>query len=166
MSRSAAALLGLVAAANAVDVTLTCNLTSPLHTVATPYLAYNIDTGSIFNGFDFSNQKLVNLVKGLAPTIVRVGGTAADYAKYEPNSPAHSEGTADTIVNDATWDQIIAFTKATGIHLMWDFNGLYRDTAHHWTPAVNATAFLAYTNSKYAGMDIIWSVGERNGGGR
>ena len=152
--------LSLVAAtAAAVDVALTINATMYMHEVSENYVCFNIDTGSIFNGFDFTNTKLINLVKGLAPTIVRVGGTAADYAKYLPSSPARSEGTSVTIISDATWDTIVAFSKGAGVQLLWDFNGLsYRDGSNHWNPALNATAFLAYTNSKYAGTQFLWSV--------
>lgn len=48
-----------------------------------PYLNFNIDYGSIYNGFDFNNPVLINLVYALNPlnsdggVIVRVGGTAA-----------------------------------------------------------------------------------------
>jgi hypothetical protein len=57
---------------------LTHNTTSP--TNPTTKQAYNIDTGSLYNGMDFSDPKLRTLVSQLAPSIIRVGGTAVDYS--------------------------------------------------------------------------------------
>ena len=159
----ASVILALIASAAAVSVTLTFDQSKPIHKVADQYVSYNIDTGSIFNYLDFTNAKFINMVANLAPAVVRIGGTAADYSWYLPSSTARGHGTANTIISDATWDSIIAFTKKSGVQLMWDFNGLMRtgSGAGAWNPAVNATAFLAYTNSKYAGMDILWWVEPR-----
>lgn len=49
---------------------------TPLHTTNSMYINFNIDTGSIYNGFDFREPVLINLVKQLSPTVVRIGGTA------------------------------------------------------------------------------------------
>ena len=42
------------------------------------YLCFNIDTGSLFNGMNFSDVKFRTLVSHLAPAIIRIGGTAVD----------------------------------------------------------------------------------------
>jgi len=52
---------------------------TPLHTTNSKYVCFNIDTGSIYNGFDFREPVLINLVKQLSPTVVRIGGTAGMY---------------------------------------------------------------------------------------
>ena len=83
---AAAAGAALLAAAPAraapTTIGVTLNFKARAHTVATPFLAFNIDTGSIYNGFDFTEPKLIALIAQLGPTILRIGGTAADYAYY------------------------------------------------------------------------------------
>ena len=53
------------------------------------------------------------------------------------------------------------FVAATNMTLLWDFNGLKaRDGSGPWQPSVNATAMLAYLNSKHGGkVDYAFSVG-------
>lgn len=71
-----------VASAAAGAITVTVQLTSPVHTVAHPYVGVNVDTGSAYNGFDFTDPILTRLLEQLGPrgTVLRIGGTAADYA--------------------------------------------------------------------------------------
>lgn len=47
------AVLGLLGLARA-DFSFTIDTAEPLHTVSDTYVAYNIDTGSLFNGMNFS----------------------------------------------------------------------------------------------------------------
>lgn len=77
----------VVAAASAVyaappTITVSVNTLKAQHTVAHPFLAYNIDTGSIYNNFNFSEPKLQNIIAQLGPTILRIGGTAGESQKH------------------------------------------------------------------------------------
>ena len=143
----------------AAAAVLTINATTPLHTVAAPFSCFNIDTGSLFNGFDFGNAKLINLVRALSPTVVRVGGTAADAALYLPDDTRRGFGST-TVVSNKVWDAILAFGGATEAQIMWDLNGKsFRDASNKWEPTRNATAFLEYTRANHPGVDVLWSVG-------
>ena len=73
--------------AGVVDVALSFNQVSPLHVVDPLYLCFNIDTGSLFNGMDFSDKLLRAYTKQLAPAMLRIGGTAVDYSYYFPDTP-------------------------------------------------------------------------------
>ena len=57
--------------AGVVDVALSFNQVSPLHVVDPLYLCFNIDTGSLFNGMDFSDKLLRAYTKQLAPAMLR-----------------------------------------------------------------------------------------------
>ena len=49
------------------------------HVVQERFLGFTLDTGSIYNGIDFTSPKLAALLSQLGPTVLRIGGTAADY---------------------------------------------------------------------------------------
>lgn len=148
-----------LAVANAQNITVSFDAGKPKHVLADKrFLCYNIDTGSIYNGFDFTNKKLQHMVTQLGPTVVRIGGTAADYSWYLPDDPRRGDGDAHTIINDATWDSILQFIANTNTVLLWDFNALsFRDANNNWDPTWNATAFLARTQQvKPQGVEIWW----------
>ena len=168
MTRASLLLLASAASAAGVgasSVSVAYDASAVLHTVGEHFVAFNIDTGCIYNSFDFSNTKLINLVKALAPTAIRIGGTAADAALYLPASTLHSIGTSTTVVSDSTWDDIVAFILATNTTLLWNLNRKsFVDGNGAWQPARNATPFLAYTQAKYPGLNIWWSVGNEPSG--
>jgi hypothetical protein len=160
MVRVVAALAGVAAAAAQTTLSVTLGTDAPQHTVAKPYLAYNIDTGSIYNGMDLTEPKLHNLIAQLGPTILRIGGTAADYSWYLPNDPRSGDGNAHTIINNTVWDNVVDLVTKTNTRLMWDFNSLSFRKGGFWDPAGNATAQLDYLESKYKGkLDVIWTTG-------
>ena len=162
---AAAAGAALLAAAPAraapTTIGVTLNFKARAHTVATPFLAYNIDTGSIYNGFDFTEPKLIALIAQLGPTILRIGGTAADYAYYVPDATTPTDGATHTIINNRVLDDIVALATKANVQVLFDFNSLeFRDHKGQWDPAGNATATLQYLESKYAGqIDFAWSTG-------
>ena len=98
-------------------------------------------------------------MRGLAPTLIRIGGTAADAALYLPADPRRKIGSSTTVVSDATWDSILSFASASGASLLWNLNSKSFRSATSWDPTRNATAFLAYTAAKHPGVDVAWSVG-------
>jgi hypothetical protein len=56
VSTGAAAMVA--AGAAAAPITLAFDAVTPLHTVADKYVSFNIDTGSLYNGMDFSDVRL------------------------------------------------------------------------------------------------------------
>lgn len=154
-----------VAAATAQTVKVNIDTTKPQHTVAKPFLGYNIDTGSIYNGMDLQEPKLKALIGQLGPAVLRIGGTAADYSWYLPSDTRSGDGNAHTIINNTVWDNVIQLVQGSDVKLMWDFDSLqFRDKNGHWDPNGNATAQLEYLNSKYGGaIDILWTTGNEPG---
>jgi heparanase len=130
------------------------------------FLSYNIDTGSIYNGIDLTNPKFRTLVAQLAPSIIRIGGTAVDYSFYLPDSTNPQGGPAPsgsyTFISNQIWDGILDFIQATDMTLLWDFDSLqFRDSSNIFDPSKNATAFLEYTYQNYNSyfQKIMWSTG-------
>ena len=157
-------------AAAAVSAQLTAVVmdATPSNRLAKPFLNFNIDTGSVYNGFDFKDPVLINLVYALnnGDVIVRIGGTAADYAFYEPTSTNPNGGGGKTLISDALLDDIAFFSMSTHATILWDFNGLaFRPlnadgTGGPWDPTGNATALLHYLDTKYGGNGgWSWSLG-------
>lgn len=153
-------LLAAASAAVAAAQTLTISFvqSTPLKAVDSfSYLNYNIDTGSIYNGFDWLDPKLIAISRQLGPAILRIGGTANDYSVYIPDSTNPQGGPARTgsvtIISDAILDNIVYFMQETNLTLLWDFNGLtFRNGAGPWNPNGNATQMLDHFQKKFGGQ--------------
>jgi hypothetical protein len=162
-------LLAFVTLANA-EVTLTLNAQTPQTIVDKLYVNYNIDTGSLFNGMNFSDTKFRTLVSQLAPAVIRIGGTAVDSSLWFPDTPyligqvnsCPTCGSGASAIGTDMMTQIIEFMQATNMSLLWDLNGeKTRDSPlGPWNPAVNATPFFTWLDGKYGGViDFAYSVG-------
>ena len=158
------------AALVAAQLTIALNGSAPLNTVDETYVAYNIDTGSLYNGMNFSDTKFRTLVGQLAPSMIRIGGTAVDSSFYFPDEVYHigqpnqcrppcPNGSSD--IGNAMIDAVWEFARATDMKLLWDLNGeSFRSGSGPWDPSGNATAMLGYINSVYGGrINYSYSVG-------
>lgn len=138
------------------------------------YVNFNIDTGSLYNGLDFSDPKLRTLTQQLGPGgVIRIGGTAVDSSLYFPAAP-YNEGSPNQCmplippcingssdIGNAMLDAIVGFVQATNMSLLWDMNGeSFRTESGAWNPKGNATAMLGYLDQRYGGqVDFAYSVG-------
>lgn len=154
-----------------MTITVTVNTTTPLRRLASPYLNFNIDTGSIYNDFDWTDPVLINLVYALNPlnsnggVVIRVGGTAVDYSYYVPDAPSTNGGNGHTVYNNQLLEDMWSFAGQAHATILFDFNGLsFRNTTAGafgpWDPTGNATAILDYLQSQHAGSTHwAWSIG-------
>ena len=169
---SLAAALAVASASAQSSLTLDFDGSRPLHTVSSRYVAFNIDTGSLYNGMNFSDLVLRTLVKQLtlgAGSIIRIGGTAVDSSFYEPEAPYIIGGinqgptapNGSSSIGNAMLTAVFDFIIATNMSLLWDVNGAtFRKGNGPWSPAGNATAMLAFLESQYGGsIDFAYSVG-------
>lgn len=157
------------ALAPAAPISLTYVTTSYLKEVDTHYVNFNIDTGSLYNGLNFSDAKLRILTQQLAPATIRVGGTAVDSSYYFPDAPYNvgapnqcggncPNGSSD--IGNAMIDALFDFALATDMTLNFDVNGeSFRTGVGPWDPAGNWTAMSAYISSTYGGrVNFAYSV--------
>ena len=145
----------------------------PLHRVAPSYASFNIDTGSLYNSFDFTSPPLRALAAHLAaaaPTQLRVGGGAADAVLFTGAGGARGNCSGaggapgiDICVSAESWDEMAGFAAATGVGLVFDLNGAYgrRSGADPWNSS-NAAALLAHVAGAAArGLPapVAWQLG-------
>lgn len=151
------------------DATLSLETKVAKHTVDSRYVCYNIDTGSLFNGMNFSDAKFRTLVSQLGPSIIRIGGTAVDASFYFPETPYIVGGINDcatcgngaSAIGNEMLSTVFDFIIATDMSLLWDLNGhSARKGTGPWLPAFNFTPMAAYLESQYGGkIDFAYSVG-------
>ena len=69
-----------------------------------------------------SNQRYVNLVRGLGPEgVLRVGGIVANYTSYQPNGTSKSDR-LDTIITRKDLEGFAEFLHRTGWTAIWSVN--------------------------------------------
>ena len=169
------ATLAALAVSQASAASLTLTLGPVINTVDARYVNFNIDTGSLYNGMDFSDPKFRTLVSQLAQpysSIIRVGGTAVDSSYYFPAAPyligqpnvCSTCGNGSAAVGNIIMDALFDFALATNMSLLVDVNGKDfrggKDSTGPWDVTANTTALLAYLDSKYGGsVDFAYSVG-------
>ena len=154
-------LLSLASTAFAANVTLSWDPALPLNTLAPGFLSYNIDLASIYWGFNFSSAKLATLLRPLSPAVLRVGGTAADYCFFLPNTTTPSDGHGNVLLSAAAFDSVVALAQDVNMQLLWNLNGLYfrSNGTNVYDPTGNATALFAHTQSAHPGASLWWSQG-------
>lgn len=142
------------------------------HQVDSFYVNYNIDTGSLFNGMNFSDTKFRTLVTQLGPAYIRIGGTAVDSSFYFPDAEylvgqindCPECGSGSSKIGEAMLTAIFDFIAATDKRLLWDVNGRTREGQGPWLPAINFTSMASFLNSKYGGkVSYSYSVGNEPG---
>jgi hypothetical protein len=165
-SRALVVCLGVLRAASQAVVSV--DLAAPLTDVKDTYVSFNIDTGSLFNDFDFTDATLSQLVKNLAsaaPTQLRFGGGAANDVTYTGANGARgncsSGGVTRICIDDTLWSAVNAFVARTGVELVWDLSILPRTVEGAWN-ASNSAALIARTASQ--GYPVTaWQLGNEEG---
>lgn len=174
-STSLSALLLILDVVANAQLTLSYISSTPLHRVSTSYVCFNIDTGSLYNGMNFSDATFRTLVKqltfgGSGESIIRIGGTAVDSSFYFPDAPYNigapnqcggncPNGSSD--IGNEMLSAVFDFIIATDMNLLWDVNGAsFRNANGPWFPEGNASSMLAFIDSKYGGkINFAYSVG-------
>ena len=100
---------------------------------------------------------------------IRIGGGAADYAVFVPDSSDPTGGNATggvTVLSDATLDEIFSFAAQTHATVLFDLNARqFRTASGAWDPSPNATALLTRLSTRYGGaINWGWSLGNEPGG--
>ena len=165
-----ASVIGLVAVCSAqATAILTVDFTFPRTAVVDTYLSFNIDTGSLYNAFDFSDPMLSQLVANLvraAPSQIRFGGGAANDVTYTGAGGASGNcsqgGVTRICVDDSLWAAVNSFANRTGARLVWDLSINPRTEGGAWNSS-NSEALIARTVA--AGYTIeAWQLGNEEGG--
>lgn len=153
------------AAASPSSISILVNDTTPLRRFSgESFLSVNIDTGSLFHSIDLNDPVLVNFMYSLTMntgSLLRVGGTAADYSIYVPESTDPTGGNSSgsvTVISDAILDSLFSFAAQSHANVLFDLNARqFRTSEGAWDPSGNASALLQRLSSRYSGGAIDWS---------
>ena len=157
---------------SASPVSISFDDAAPLASVRPTYLSVNVDSGSLFQLFDFSDAVLQQLVRNLvqaAPMQLRVGGGAADNAFFTGVGGARGncslplfDPTIDVCIDADYMAEICAFAAATGVGLVWDLNVALRTPGSgtgSWN-STNARALFEFLVSQHGACPIAaWQLG-------
>ena len=130
--------------------------------VASDFLGVMIGSGKICSNFatfplnveDKLSTKFDNIAKALAPTVFRIGGSAADHLTFDPDADENPKNACkgdskDFVMNADHLLGITSWASRVGFDLMFDFNFLKRETDvdSPWNPA-NAREILKFSEDK------------------
>ena len=136
----------LAAAAAAV---LLVNTSAPLFVTDPAFLGVNVDSASLTNDIDLSDEILTTLALQLSQAApaprprmhLRVGGSASNGLFYTPDgAPGRSAG-GGTRVTDASLRALDSFAARAGLQVTFCLQ--YQTTRGRFDPAINATALFS-----------------------
>ncbi|KAK7080635.1 hypothetical protein SK128_002593 [Halocaridina rubra] len=144
-----------------------------LSVALSPYLIHD----GLFHGF-VSSQRARTLTRGLAPALLRMGGSAANFLTFDPDAVVDEARIDDywnfddreLILNEeyekaafenftitqADWRNITEFVEAVNMILLFDLNQFFRVPNGDWDPS-NAKMLLDDANDR--DLSIIWQLG-------
>ena len=136
--------------------TITVNLTSYMYEVSDRFLSVTIGAEAIKHNWrriDFTAPRVINMAKGLAPAMLRVGGTSEDALIFEETTKLNQE--SNFTMNTTQWDAVNMFVEAVGWDLIFGLNVLLRKNGA-WD-STDAEELMTYTTSK--GYKVNWELG-------
>ena len=136
--------------------TITVNLTSYMYEVSDRFLSVTIGAEAIKHNWrriDFTAPRVINMAKGLAPAMLRVGGTSEDALIFEETTKLNQE--SNFTMNTTQWDAVNMFVEAVGWDLIFGLNVLLRKNGA-WDSR-DAEELMTYTTSK--GYKVNWELG-------
>ncbi len=169
-------------AVEAAPVTLSINTSVPIAEVSERFLSFAVDSAQALGGvfwdpagsgeevpvpvYDFGRQRLRRLTSELAPAILRIGGTAADYAYYDVSETPVSAPPAPyrLLLTRPIWEGIASFAQDLDLEILFTLSAGPgpRDASLAWQPA-NAREFVAYVVER--GDPVrVWELGNEING--
>ncbi|KAB0798971.1 hypothetical protein PPYR_06851 [Photinus pyralis] len=129
------------------------------------FLNVAIDTSQMmknFSNIDIRDDKLVKLMKPLAPGYLRIGGNMASSLLFDPNvtitlySDADYEMRKEFTMSATVWDDLNNLAKRSGLKILFDLNYLTRLDGDKWDPS-NAEELIKYSAKRNYSLD--WELG-------
>ena len=138
-----------------------------LYNVSEQFLSVTLDAGNIrynWTAIDFAAPRVLSMAKGLAPCMLRVGGTDADFLLFESSNGSrkdadskHQNPSGNFSMDGNQWDRVNAFAAKVGWNLVFGLNALLRKPwpVGNWD-FQNALTLIRYTMSK--GYNVSWEL--------
>ena len=142
------------------------NLDDVLHSVSEQFLSVTLDAGNIRYNWTIINStapRVLSMAKGLAPSMLRVGGTEEDFLLFgSSNSESYADSERENAFSNfsmdgSQWDRVNAFAAQVGWDLIFGLNDLLRKPwpSGNWD-FQNALTLIKYTMSK--GYNVSWEL--------
>jgi len=172
MTRCHLMLLFLAVCAHSASVTV--DLTKAQMHTSRNYLSVTIDSGAFVYANKWAlweakleDETLVELVGGMAPGYLRIGGTPCDVVRYNMSAGACAESVeppggytpqAPFMLTRCRWEKILEWAKKTHLPVLFGLNVLSDRPEGQWDPT-NAEELISFTEKYHPGVVRGWELG-------
>ncbi|CAL4073385.1 unnamed protein product, partial [Meganyctiphanes norvegica] len=156
------------------------DLGTPLREVSSKFLSVGLEPWLMRNDwekFNTSSLLLQTLVGGLAPAVLRMGGTSANFLTYDPDASydrdvyGYQELSNQYFTNLNNYEvkdfsnftmtgqdlsDLLDFVEVVNMSLLWDVNQFYRDPLGTWDPT---NAHLIMQEISKRKQTVLWQLG-------
>jgi heparanase 1 len=136
------------------------DVVAPISEVDPQFLSVTIDSGDIsrnWSGITFTAQRIINMARGLAPAMLRVGGTSGDYLIFN-SSTAETVQQSNFTMTPQQWDEVNKFVETVGWDFVFGLNALLRTPYPNGSwDSDNARMLLSYSTSR--NYTVQWELG-------
>ena len=163
-------------------VSLRVDASAPVARISERFLSFSVDTAQALGGvfwdpagsgkevpvdvYDFERTRLRRLTSELAPALLRIGGTAADYVFYDVSEAAVAAPPAPfkLVMTRPIWDGIARFARDLDLEILFTLSAGpgARDAGLAWTPE-NARAFVDHVVQRGDPV-TVWELGNEING--
>lgn len=144
----------LVSSACAQIAYVSINRTHYIHEVREDFISVALDctlVGTHWKTFNFTDPRVVSMLSGLSPAILRLGGTTCDYVVFNHTQPEQltklkklpDYEKLGSILYPHDWDQLVQLASTANLTLLYDANVMLRTDNDQWDPS-NFAQFLSY----------------------
>lgn len=133
---------------------------NPCHEVDKDFLSVTMDTSAVqqnFSHFNLASHDLITLAQSLAPVMIRVGGTSADYLIFNDNLKEKPQlKRTDYVMIPEQFDALMNFADNAGWKMIFGLNLKLRFPNNQWDFS-NAELLIDYCIKK--GYQVAWELG-------
>ena len=113
--------------------------------------------------FNISDPRLHALLRELAPSILRIGGTAGDHWQFGGAPIVPNPAPAQFTVPPDIWDEVVtAFARRSNMQIVVGLSSFTRDKSNRWN-STNAQGLAEYNLRRFGGRVVGYELGNEPG---
>ena len=113
--------------------------------------------------FKISDPRLHALLRELAPSILRIGGTAGDHWQFGGAPIVPNPAPAQFTVPPDIWDDVVtAFARRSSMQIVVGLSSFTRDKSNRWN-STNARGLAEYNLRRFGGSVFGYELGNEPG---
>lgn len=159
------ALIAVVCCLSMEAVEVTVHSSDYIHESREDFIGVNIGCLHLIHhwrNLNFISPKVIAVLSGLSPTIIRLGGTACDRVVFKEgvtnSNNAHPDDNSTIILSASDWDQLVKLAYTTNSTILYDVNVMLRTPdKQQWDPT-NFIRFLDY-NTRHNYGRLMFELG-------